>query len=171
MRSPFVRYPNCSCKICAKPIYRRPREVERGRVYCSQSCYGKSQQKTNPCLVCGVPILASKHAKTCSHACSNKHRALIDSNQGGPGRPVVLDRAVKSRTMRGRLIATRGPICERCSYDKVKVLAAHHIVQRKDGGSDEPENLLLLCPNCHGEIHHGLRDSHGHPILSEGGVT
>jgi hypothetical protein len=29
------------------------------------------------------------------------------------------------------------------------LLEAHHILWVKDGGGDEPENLLALCPNCH----------------------
>ena len=30
------------------------------------------------------------------------------------------------------------------------ILEAHHILWVKDGGGDQPENLLALCPNCHG---------------------
>ncbi|WP_261298988.1 HNH endonuclease [Shewanella holmiensis] len=29
----------------------------------------------------------------------------------------------------------------------------HHIVERGKGGSDEMENLVLLHPNCHRQLH------------------
>lgn len=32
----------------------------------------------------------------------------------------------------------------------------HHIVQVKDGGTDDPANLVLLCPNCHKAAHVGI---------------
>ena len=38
-------------------------------------------------------------------------------------------------------------------------LQAHHIVQRKDGGSDRPENLITLCVSCHTRHHNGT-----HPL-------
>ena len=31
----------------------------------------------------------------------------------------------------------------------------HHIVLKSDGGSDRPENLILLCLNCHTNVHAG----------------
>ena len=34
----------------------------------------------------------------------------------------------------------------------------HHIVEVADGGSNEQENLILLCPNCHKTVHAGLLD-------------
>ena len=33
----------------------------------------------------------------------------------------------------------------------------HHIVERANGGGDEPENLIVLCPNCH---QHRIHRSH-----------
>jgi hypothetical protein len=38
--------------------------------------------------------------------------------------------------------------CEWCEepYDHLEV---HHIVPRREGGPNEPENLIVLCPNCH----------------------
>ena len=34
-------------------------------------------------------------------------------------------------------------------------LEAHHIVQRKDGGSNRPDNLVTLCHDCHAALHRG----------------
>ena len=44
-----------------------------------------------------------------------------------------------------------------CQYCKTKqgTLEVHHIIFRSNGGSDEPDNLITLCRNCHRELHLG----------------
>jgi 5-methylcytosine-specific restriction protein A len=34
-------------------------------------------------------------------------------------------------------------------------LEVHHLDQRSEGGSDHPDNVIALCPNCHERIHNG----------------
>lgn len=34
-------------------------------------------------------------------------------------------------------------------------LHAHHIHELNDGGSDTPDTVIALCPNCHYRVHHG----------------
>ena len=34
-------------------------------------------------------------------------------------------------------------------------LHAHHIFELSDGGSDTPDTVIALCPNCHFRVHHG----------------
>lgn len=43
--------------------------------------------------------------------------------------------------------------CQVCGFDDI--VAVHHVTPRKNGGSDEPENLLILCPNHHAMLHMG----------------
>lgn len=46
--------------------------------------------------------------------------------------------------------------CQNCKgKSKDKKLEVHHIVFRKDGGSDEQENLITLCKTCHDSLHNG----------------
>ena len=46
--------------------------------------------------------------------------------------------------------------CRSCgSRDHLEV---HHIMQRKDGGSDSPDNLVTLCHGCHMAWHEGKKD-------------
>ena len=46
--------------------------------------------------------------------------------------------------------------CYRCGYDEFKPsLHVHHIKPRSNGGSDEFDNLVVICSNCHVAIHHG----------------
>jgi len=42
--------------------------------------------------------------------------------------------------------------CYFCDYHG-KIVQLHHIKSKKEGGFDEKENLLPLCPNCHNLIH------------------
>jgi len=42
----------------------------------------------------------------------------------------------------------------RCTICAEKCFEIHHIVEQADGGSDEPENLIVLCPNCHQHRYH-----------------
>lgn len=49
--------------------------------------------------------------------------------------------------------------CEICLRKKDEIpppgtLEAHHIVEYKDGGSDNLENILIACTACHKLIHH-----------------
>ena len=36
-------------------------------------------------------------------------------------------------------------------------LECHHIVSRIDGGTDIPENLIVLCKDCHDQVHNGSK--------------
>lgn len=44
--------------------------------------------------------------------------------------------------------------CSRCGWSE-DVCDIHHIVERKNGGSNNHENLSYVCPNCHRMIHSG----------------
>ena len=149
MGEPYKRNPNTTCAICKSPIYRRPIQlnISRGRAFCSQTCYGISNRRETPCVVCSAPILASKHKKTCSRACSNTYRTGIHYKLGRPR-----DKVVRGRMMKVRLIETRGAKCERCGYSKREILHVHHKDRNRDNNS--LTNLELICPNCHYEEHY-----------------
>jgi hypothetical protein len=49
------------------------------------------------------------------------------------------------------LLAKTGRMCAVCN--RLYGVQVHHIVPRHEGGSDEPENAIPLCPNCHDEVH------------------
>ncbi len=144
----YIRNPNTKCLTCNNPIYRRPLEISknRGKVFCSQGCYGKYNRKENPCLVCGKPILASANKKTCSRACANKHRIGIAYKMNQPR-----DKVKSQRSLKMRLLEQRGIVCEMCEYNKVEILEVHH--KDRDRNNNELENLALICPNCHAEEH------------------
>jgi len=44
--------------------------------------------------------------------------------------------------------------CQVCGLEDI--VEVHHIIPKKNGGADTPENLLILCPNHHVMLHLGL---------------
>ena len=56
-------------------------------------------------------------------------------------------------------------ICEHCknkapfikAKDNTPYLEVHHKIQLANGGDDTIENALALCPNCHREMHFGIK--------------
>lgn len=144
----YKRNPNTVCVICKKGIYKRPVQIKlnAGQVFCSAACYGVSCRKEVPCVICGKPILASSHKKTCSRRCANIHRTGIKYKIGSPKDKVKSQQALKLR-----LLKERGRNCERCNYNKYEILQIHH--KNRDRKNNDLANLELICPNCHYEEH------------------
>lgn len=69
-------------------------------------------------------------------------------------------------TCRGLLANIKGiPLaCEICG--KKEYLGAHHILSKREGGKDVPENLALLCDSCHSRLHGWDRSKWG-PLTRE----
>ena len=74
------------------------------------------------------------------------------------------------RRYRNRLVKAFGGKCGICGYDRcIRNLAFHHVDPKKKTFSfgayqskpwkeisDEARKCVMLCHNCHGEVHHGL---------------
>lgn len=56
-----------------------------------------------------------------------------------------------AKAVRDRLLAEAGHRCTICAE---KCFEIHHIVERSEDGADDPENLIVLCPNCHQHRYH-----------------
>ena len=44
--------------------------------------------------------------------------------------------------------------CEICGFDFYKVLQIHHVVPISLGGSNDNDNIICVCPNCHKMLHY-----------------
>jgi len=60
----------------------------------------------------------------------------------------------ESKSFRAKVLYRDRFQCQRCN--SVDMLEAHHIKQKKDGGSSRAENGITLCKKCHKELHTGL---------------
>lgn len=147
MNEQLKRKPNTKCLVCMKDIYRRPSEIQNGRVFCSSICYGVDCRKEIACLVCSKPILAGLNKKTCSRECSNKNRTGIQYRGSR-----LHDKVITIRQIKMQLLSARGEKCERCSYNKPQVLQVHH--KNRNRKENKLTNLELICPNCHYEEHY-----------------
>lgn len=70
-----------------------------------------------------------------------------------------------SANWKNALIQINGYRCQVCGYDKI--VDAHHIIPRSRGGKSTIVNGILLCPNCHAEVHAKLIDLMGLVKLGE----
>jgi len=145
----YQRKPNSKCIICDTLVYRRPVEIEKhgGRIFCSLACYGLSCRKELPCLVCGKLILSGSRKSLCSRECSNKHRSGIRYKINSPR-----DKAKLQKALKNKLLEIRGKKCERCDYEKHRILQVHHKDRNRE--NNDLTNLELICPNCHCEEHY-----------------
>lgn len=151
------RQPNCICSVCSDKIYRRPFQIAKGPVYCSHECRGKAQQRLHKCTMCDNQIQSGLHKKTCSRACANKQKVGSTYKTGRP----IKDKVKSLAELRKRIVDLRGYKCERCSYSKLEILEIHHKIEKSKGGSDDIDNLELICPNCHAEEHYLRRLGNG----------
>ena len=112
------------------------------------------------CLVCEAK-LSGRQTKFCSRRCknastNNKHQNYVTQQQRGRERRLLL-------------IQRKGGRCEQCGYDRNKAaLAFHHLDPAAksfpvdlrscsntswDALVTEAQKCMLLCLNCHSEIH------------------
>jgi 5-methylcytosine-specific restriction endonuclease McrA len=51
--------------------------------------------------------------------------------------------------------------CQACG--SMKNLQVHHQQLRSHSGTDEEQNLITLCAECHAQVHHGVCNSYKPP--------
>jgi 5-methylcytosine-specific restriction endonuclease McrA len=104
------------------------------------------------CLNCGKEFEFNPHQKTgkyCSNECSGEHKSTIHKQKWYEGKLKRIERT----TARKYLAEDRGYKCEVCGVsdwnNKKLVLHVDHI--NGDPSNDHPNNLRLICPNCHSQ--------------------
>lgn len=68
----------------------------------------------------------------------------------------------RSSAIRDYVMSRADGYCEGCeepapftSKTGEPYLHAHHVYELSEGGSDTPDTVIALCPNCHYRVHHG----------------
>ena len=137
------------CQSCGKTFMADSRELKRGNAkYCSLSCVAKvpkQLQYKQICKHCGTEFMsASKNAKYCSDSCKQK-------NYRAKQKAISED----SFSIKHYYKLFENIPCEICQWDKTS-RDLHHIIEVSNGGTNELNNLLCVCPNCHRMIHANL---------------
>jgi len=159
-----VKYVTLTCAHCGKQFERRDAEAKRtGMKFCSSQCAGTvsggKASRTHPgksymkkCEWCGTEfkVLASKPRKFCCRKCNDMARSTMYGGENNPNYRHGQNQTSAGYTARKRYDSK----CILCGFDVV--VQIHHIVPKNEGGTNEPENLAVLCPNHHAMAHKGL---------------
>lgn len=140
-----------TCLHCNKEVISTRKEAK----FCSQSCSATYHNlkrskvvKHKACIECGKK-LSRGSLNHCSLNCQQSflHKERVQQWIKGNYSPA------KSRFFRRYLTETHGYKCSCCGIsewnDKALTLEIDHIDGRSD--NNRPENLRLICPNCHSQ--------------------
>lgn len=110
--------------------------------------FGKVARVKGICPHCGNPV---KNAAStyCSQECSTTAREQDRTSKYLSG----IDRKVTNRWLYGFLVRTRGNKCSICSIESWNDKPIRLEVEHINGNSEDndPENVCLICPNCHSQ--------------------
>jgi 5-methylcytosine-specific restriction endonuclease McrA len=119
------------------------------RKYCSYECsnLARSNRVEKLCAFCGKPFVVKRtEPKTicCSWVCRVKRLHF----RMRPGRPKYWTQ------LRRRILDRDGWTCQKCNLVSFNGgLHVHHIIHKKNGGTEIEENLITLCNPCHKAEH------------------
>jgi YHS domain-containing protein len=148
------------CQICGEE-----KQVAQARKdkFCSRKCARKNSVEhlvkypkaikgfsrvEKSCTICGETFTKFPHELKDGqrYFCSIKCATLFRENVK------LYTPASSVNAQRKKAFATRPHRCQKCGYNKIPgILQIHHVNENKLDG--RPENIEIICPNCHEEEH------------------
>lgn len=168
--------PDLECQQCGKTFYTQPSRRKLSNNYCSRTCANQAQSRTLQdmpelrkskgvelqCKNCEnsfhVKPYRAKKAKYCSRACA--YASKYGKAQKGSGVDVSGQNNPNFKGTNNRVTSRRnatkyfGYKCMICNWEIV--VDVHHIIPVRDGGSNNLNNLAVLCPNHHAMADRGM---------------
>lgn len=120
------------------------------------------------CEKCGKLVTAPFGSnRFCSKECANSH--IISEEQkkkislqvvnfwnkkGRKEKPIKVPKSILDLSKRtiSKILSRANQGCMICGWNEA-TCDIHHIIPRKIGGSNDNDNLVIVCPNCHRKIH------------------
>lgn len=145
------------CKYCGDEVKRRRNK------FCNRDCYIKWKSE-NTSISKEQRIKISESLKKTREEnpdlfpSGKEHSKNIGISTKGKYKGKDIDSIVEVSSRTASKILKRMNIgCSRCGWNKASC-DIHHINGRKIEKADSHDNLCLLCPNCHREVHEGNFD-------------
>lgn len=115
------------------------------------------------CLQCGKEI---NKGKFCSNKCSTEYRKNIILQKWLKNEYIINGNCPLTKTIKEFLLKRNNYKCEECGFEGYNRKTGNTILQfhHKDGDSsnNSPENIQVLCPNCHAMTENYMALNKGH---------
>ena len=143
------------CKTCGKEFFGEWRKDPKSRktplLYCSMSC-SKSRDITEEHRLRLRKSLLDYYRDHPVEKNPSLHKR-VSTFKRSSNPTSILDLSKRTAV---KIIKRMGLGCSRCGWHVEGVANdIHHILPKKNGGSDDHHNLTILCPNCHRLAHSG----------------
>lgn len=170
------------CQNCQRPILPKPGcrpGTVRRRDFCSHSCASIVTNRTHPkrrpegtCEQCSAPTRGGR--LFCSDICRRRGSAVHRRVRTLTNAEAVVN---YRRSVKARAVAAMGGKCCACGYGRsIRAMHFHHMdpthkdfhisrqIRAWQRVLQELAKCILVCSNCHCEIHDGLLDASVFPI-------
>jgi len=115
-----------------------------------------------------VPPVLCESLEELERESSRLFRELSGGKPAGQANPKKInsstDQFVRDAAVVAYVLREAGGRCECCmnpapfaKRSGVPYLEVHHVLPLASGGSDRTSNAVAVCPNCHRELHHGIK--------------
>ena len=162
--------PNANCSHCGKAIYRKPSHLTKtDTFFCDKDCQVAAQRSgtfrtgvqptgltLKMCQKCNRPLSYKSRKTTTMHRECKAQHTVEQWLSGNNDVTLYIDDKTNMPKdtkpfVKKYLLETRGDRCEECGFDKHgpfgSIIQMDHV--NGDCFDNRPENLKLLCPNCH----------------------
>jgi HNH endonuclease len=136
------------CSGCGAELKRPPSNTGEEN-FCTPECAAKTRNVSRTCKQCGQPFtiwrtVAQGSTNATGNFCSRTcYDSWLLSGAEDKSHYVQMKGAKRDAVVEGKL-------CQRCGTPDG--LEVHHVIPRRVGGEDNPENLIPLCKGCHKRI-------------------
>ena len=155
------------CIICGKKL--ESHQVK----YCSEKCSWKGRhiKYEHVCLYCGKTFTGQKNTKFCSNTCSSEYHKSIKVKKWLSGDLKINPNRALPYSIKQYILSENEYKCQECGYEGYNratgnsILQFHHI--DGDTSNNTPENIRLLCPNCHAKTENYMALNKGKSTRNE----